>query len=427
MMWAVLIVLLLVFLIASLPVAGTMANLAFLLNNFYSPMPLWRASGEISWAVATDFNLFAIPLFILLGQLLVISGIAKSTYQAVDKWLSWLPGGLMHANIATCTLFAATSGSSVATAATMGTIALPEARRFGYNEGLFSASIAAGGTLGILIPPSINMIVYGFLTNTSIPKLFIAGIFPGILLALLFMGYIFFACLIKPELGTSRKSSAWKEKISSLKDLLPMTLIFGVVMGSIYAGFATPTESAALGVLVATGLTAWKRKLNMKNLIEATEGTLRTTGMIMLILFAAYFLNFIFIALGLTNQIVDFISATGMTPVQTFLLIVLIYIVLGFFIETLSMMVLTIPVIHPIIVQLGFDSIWFGIILIILVNIALITPPVGLNLYVVQGIRQKGSIKDMIVWITPFVLAGIILILLLLKYPMIALYLPGKF
>lgn len=427
MMWAVLIVSLLVFLIASLPVAGTMANLAFLLNKFYSPMPLWRASGEISWAVVTDFNLFAIPLFILLGQLLVISGIAKSTYKAVDKWLSWLPGGLMHANIATSALFAATSGSSVATAATMGTIALPEARRFGYNEGLFSASIAAGGTLGILIPPSINMIVYGFLTNTSIPKLFIAGIFPGIILALLFMGYVFFACLIRPELGSSRGATTWQDKMSSLKDLLPIALIFGVVMGSIYAGFATPTESAALGVLIAVGLTAWKKQLSWKNLLEVTEGTLRTTGMIMLILTAAYFLNFIFIALGLTNQIVDFITATNMTPTQTFMVVVLIYIVLGFFIETLSMMVLTIPVIHPVMVQLGFDSIWFGIVLIILVEIALITPPVGLNLYVVQGIRQRGSIKDMIVWIGPFVLAGVLLILLLWKYPVIALFLPGKF
>lgn len=427
MMWAVLIVSLLVFLIASLPVAGTMANLAFLLNKFYSPMPLWRSSGEISWAVVTDFNLFAIPLFILLGQLLVVSGIAKSTYKAVDKWLSWLPGGLMHANIATSALFAATSGSSVATAATMGTIALPEARRFGYNEGLFSASIAAGGTLGILIPPSINMIVYGFLTNTSIPKLFIAGIFPGIILALLFMGYVFFACLIRPELGSSRGSTTWQDKMSSLKDLLPIALIFGVVMGSIYAGFATPTESAALGVLIAVGLTAWKKQLSWKNLLEVTEGTLRTTGMIMLILTAAYFLNFIFIVLGLTNQIVDFITATNMTPTQTFMVVVLIYIVLGFFIETLSMMVLTIPVIHPVMVQLGFDSIWFGIVLIILVEIALITPPVGLNLYVVQGVRQRGSIKDMIVWIGPFVLAGVLLILLLWKYPVIALYLPGKF
>ncbi|MDD3524858.1 MAG: TRAP transporter large permease [Candidatus Cloacimonetes bacterium] len=427
MIWPIMIGLLLLFLLASLPVAGTMANLAFLLNNLFSPLPLWRASGEISWAVATDFNLFAIPLFILLGQLLVISGIARTTYKAVDNWLSWLPGGLMHANIATSALFAATSGSSVATAATMGTIALPEARRFGYNEGLFSASIAAGGTLGILIPPSINMIVYGFLTNTSIPKLFIAGIFPGIILALMFMGYVLLACTVRPELGSSKRDIPWKEKITSLKDLLPMLLIFGVVMGSIYAGFATPTESAALGVLVALGLTAWKKQMSWKNLLEATEGTLRTTGMIMLILFAAYFLNFIFIALGLTDQIVGFISATGLTPVQTFLLIVLIYIVLGFFVETLSMMVLTIPVIHPIVVQLGFDSVWFGIILIILVEIALITPPVGLNLYVVQGIRQRGSIKDMLIWIAPFVLAGVILILLLMKFPMIALYLPGKF
>ncbi len=428
MVWTIMIALLLLLLLAGLPVAGTMANLGFLLNHFFSPMPLWRASGEISWAVATDFNLFAIPLFILLGQLLVISGIAKATYRAVNNWLSWLPGGLMHANIATSALFAATSGSSVATAATVGTIALPEARRFGYNEGLFSASIAAGGTLGILIPPSINMIVYGFLTNTSIPKLFIAGILPGIILALMFMSFVLFACILNPKLGSSQqfKAISWKEKIKSLKDLLPMVLIFGVIMGSIYAGFATPTESAALGVLAALGLTVWKKQMNWKNMIEATAGTIKTTGMIMLILFAAYFLNFVFLALGLTNQIVEFIHAAKLTPTNTLLLIVLIYVILGFFIETLSMMVLTIPVIHPIIVQLGFDSVWFGVILIILVEIALITPPVGLNLYVVQGIRQRGSIKDMLGWIAPFVLAGIVLILVLMRFPIIALYLPGK-
>jgi C4-dicarboxylate transporter DctM subunit len=427
MIWLIMIGLLLTLLLSSIPVAAAMANLALILNKLYSSAPLWKASGEISWSVATDFNLFAIPLFILLGQILVISGIAESTYKAVEKWLSWLPGGLMHANIACCALFAATSGSSVATAATIGTIALPESKRFNYNDGLFSASIAAGGTLGILIPPSINMIVYGFLTNTSIPKLFIAGIIPGILLALLFMSFILVTCIIKPEYAPNRGSATWQDRIGSLKDLLPIFLIFGVVMGSIYAGFATPTESAALGVLVALVLAALRKRASWKKLIEATEGTLRTTGMIMLILFAAYFLNFIFIALGFTKQIVDLITATGLTPFQTLLLIILMYIILGFFIETLSMMVLTIPVIHPVIIQMGFDSIWFGIILIILVEMALITPPVGLNLYVVQGVRNRGAIKDILIWIAPFAIAALLLIGLLLKYPAIALYLPGKF
>lgn len=427
MIWAVTIFLLLLLLILSIPVAGTMANLAFILTEFFSNLPLHRAIGEISWSVGTNFSLFAIPLFILLGQLLVISGIAESTYRAVDKWLSWLPGGLLHANIVSCSLFAATSGSSVATAATMGTIALPEGRRFGYNEGLFSASIAAGGTLGILIPPSINLIVYGFLTNTSIPKLFIAGIIPGIILALFFMFFVLGACIIKPGLGSDTRYVSWMERFVSLKELLPLLFIFTIVMGSIYAGFATPTESAALGVLSALILTCLKRKMSWRALIEATEGTLRSTGMIMLILFAANFLNFVFVTLGITNQITDFIERIGLSPYQTLYVIILMYIVLGFFIETLSMMVLTIPVVFPIIAHLGFDSIWFGIILILLIEMALITPPVGLNLYVVQGVRNRGSIKDLICWIVPFTLSILLLVILLITFPNITLYLPSLF
>jgi len=411
------------FLMISIPVAATMGDLGFILGKMFSPFPLYRAVGEVSWAASTDFVLFAIPLFILLGQLLVHSGIAERTYNAVDKWVSWLPGGLMHANIATCAIFAATSGSSVATAATMGTVALPQARKFGYNEGLFAASIAAGGTLGILIPPSINLIVYGFLTNTSVPKLFLAGFVPGIMLALLFMLFILFACLIKPGLDSHRTSASWSQRIVSLKDLLPFMSIFILVIGSIYAGFATPTEAAALGVVGALILAACYRKVNRYTLVQSIKGTLRTTGMIMLILLAANFLNFILISLGLTDQITALVGDLGLTPFQTLLVIILMYVILGFFIETLSMMVLTVPVVYPVIVSIGYDPIWFGIILILLIEMALITPPVGLNLYVVQGVRQKGSIRDIVVWITPFVLMIFIMIGLLIRFPDIALFL----
>lgn len=329
----------------------------------------------------------------------------------------------MHANVATCAIFAATSGSSVATAATMGTVALPQARKFGYNEGLFAASIASGGTLGILIPPSINLIVYGFLTNTSVPKLFLAGFVPGILLAILFMAFIFVVCLIKPELGSHRSSASWRERLLSLKDLLPILFIFLLVIGSIYAGFATPTEAAALGVIGAFALAACYRKINRYTLAQSIRGTLRTTGMIMLIILAANFLNFILLSLGLTDQITSFVSDLGLTSFQTLLVIILMYVILGFFIETLSMMVLTIPVVYPIITSIGYDPIWFGILLILLIEMALITPPVGLNLYVVQGVRQKGSIRDIVIWITPFVLMIFVMIALLIQFPGIALFL----
>ncbi|MDK2870979.1 MAG: C4-dicarboxylate transporter, DctM subunit [bacterium] len=405
-----------------------MGVLGLILGKLFSPFPLHYAMGEVAWAGSTDFVLFAIPLFILLGQILLRSGIAEDTYRAADKWLSWLPGGLMHANIFASALFAATSGSSVATAATIGTLALPQAKKYGYSEALFAGSIAAGGTLGILIPPSINMIVYGFLTNTSIPRLFIAGIIPGVVLATLFSLFILLASLLKPEIAGRRASDkvTWEDRIKGLKDFLPTFVIFLIVVGSIYAGFATPTESAAMGVIAGL-IFAWKKgKLTFKMLKDSFEGTLSATGMIMFILVAATFLNFVLVSLGLTDTLRDFVFNLGLSPFQTLLVIIGIYIIMGFFIETLSMMVLTIPIVFPIIVDCGYDPIWFGVLLIILIEMALITPPVGLNLYVVQGIRREGSISDIMIGSAPFAVIMLIMIALLIKFPGLVFFLAGK-
>lgn len=404
-------------LLLSIPVAATLAALGLSLGSFFSPFPLYKALGEISWTASTDFLLLAIPLFVLLGEILLRAGIAERTYQALFYWLSWLPGGLMHANIATSAMFAATSGSSVATAATITTVALPQARKYGYAESLFAGSIAAGGTLGILIPPSINLIVYGFLTNTSIPQLFLAGIVPGILLTVLFMACITVICLIKPQLSGQKMSASWQQRISSLKDLLPVLFIFIIVIGSIYAGFATPTESAALGVLGAFVLARAYGSLNLKMLRLVLEGTMRTTAMIMLIIMAAYFLNFILVSVGLTSMLTDFIDNLGMTPMGTMGMIILLYLILGFFVETLSLMVITIPIIAPVVTGLGFDPVWFGVLLILLIEMALITPPVGLNLYVVQGIRGRGSMSEVMIGSIPFVAMILIMIGLMLIAP----------
>jgi len=414
---------LLALLLLSIPVAATLAVLGLTVGGIFSKFPLYKAIGEISWTASTDFILLAIPLYVLLGEILLHAGIAERTYKALDRWLSWLPGGLMHANIATSAMFAATSGSSVATAATITTVALPQARKYGYGESLFAGSIAAGGTLGILIPPSINLIVYGFLTNTSIPRLFMAGIVPGILLAFLFMLCILVACLIKPGLTSGKHIATWNERFSSLKDLLPVIFIFFIVIGSIYAGVATPTESAALGVIVALILAATHKKLNFKILTGIMEGTMRTTAMIMLILMAAYFLNFILASIGLTDKLTVFVNNLGLSPFNTLLVIIGLYVVLGFFVETLSLMVITIPIIAPVIVDLGYDLIWFGVLLILLIEMALITPPVGLNLYVVQGVRQSGSISEVMIGSVPFVIMIALMIAILVMFPNIALFL----
>lgn len=410
-------IILLVLLILSVHVAATLGILGLTLDYFYSRFPLYQAIGEITWDASTDFVLLAIPLFVLLGEILLKSGIADRVYNALDSWLSWLPGGMLHANIGTSAMFSATSGSSVATAATISTVALPQARKFGYNESFFAGSIAAGGTLGILIPPSINLIIYGVLTNTSIPQLFMAGIVPGITLMLIFMCFILVTCMIWPQLGSAARTSTWNNRFRNLAHFLPVLFIFVIVIGTIYAGFATPTESAALGVLAAMVLAACYGQFRLKFFIQVIEGTMRTTAMIMLILIAAKFLNFILASIGLTEMLSRFLDNLGLSPLSTLLVIICIYIVLGFFIETLSLMVITIPIVTPLMVGMGYDPIWFGILLILLIEMALITPPVGLNLYVVQGVRQQGNISEVMLGSLPFVVMIFVMIVVLIIFP----------
>lgn len=418
-------IILLALLVLSVPVAATLIVLGLFLDEFFSPFPLVNAIGDVLWSASDSFLLIAIPLFILLGEILVRTGVAKSTYRALESWLSWLPGGLLHANVATATLFSATSGSSVATAATIGTVAIPQGNEMKYDPKLFTGSIAAGGTLGIMIPPSINLIVYGFLTETSIPKLFAAGLVPGLLLAFLFVLGTALICLWRPSLGGPSTYHSWGERFRGLASLLPVMTLFGIVVGSIYSGWATPTEAASLGVIGALLIALSMGKLNKNVIIEALEGTMRTTGMIVLIIIASYFLNFVLASAGITGELSSFLESAGLGPYLTLLLIVGMYIILGFFIETLSLMVITIPIVAPIVVALGFDPVWFGILLVLLIEMALITPPVGLNLYVVQSVRQRGSFNDVMIGALPYVGFMLIMVVLLIFFPALALYLPN--
>ncbi len=426
-MVATALILLLVLLGLSIPVGAALGTLGLILDPLYSMLPLTQALGEVSWSTSTEFLMVAIPLFILLGEILLRSGIAEKMYGAMSLWLSWLPGGLMHANIGASALFSATSGSSVATAATVGTVAIPEIKKQGYNESLFLGSIAAGGTLGILIPPSINLIIYGVLTNSSVPRLYLAGILPGLLLSLCFMLAIAIACIRRPAWGGQRVSAPWSERFKSLIHLVPPLGIFLVVVGSIYAGIATPTEAAALGVVGALILALFQRRLNLAMLREALEGTMKSTAMIMLIVIGAAFLNFIMSATGLTNAITAAITGLGVSPVWMLLILVIFYLVLGCFMETLSMMITTIPIVAPIMIGLGYDPIWLGIVIIILVECALITPPVGLNLFVVQSLRTHGSMNDVMRGAAPFVVMMLALVAVLAIFPDIALWLPRVF
>lgn len=419
---------LLILVLAAVPVAAVLGILSFVLDEISMGGSLTPALAEIYWDKSKEFILVAVPMFILLGEIMLRAGIAQRMYGAVIQWISWLPGGLMHANIGSCTIFAASSGSSVATAATVGTVAYPEIEARGYNERLFLGSLAAGGTIGILVPPSINLIIYGLLTDTSVPELYLAGIIPGIVLSSLFMLAIFVACIYRPVWGGTKVETTWAQRIKCLPDLLPPILLFMAVVGSIYGGIATPTEAASIGVCMAVLIAAYFKTLNLEMMKAAFEGTMRTTAMIMLIVFAAIFLNFVLGFMGITQAMLNFIRDMGLTPVQTVLLIIVFYLFLGMFMETLSMMLTTVPIVFPIIMALGvpeFSDVWFGILITLLMEAALITPPIGVNLYVIQGIRLRGGeFNDVAIGAIPFLIAMLGMILLLVAFPNIATWLP---
>ncbi|MEM5584675.1 MULTISPECIES: TRAP transporter large permease [unclassified Roseibium] len=408
----------------SIPVGIVLFLLGFGIDTFFSSFPLSKGLGRLVWSSSNSSTLIAIPFFVLLGEVLVRSGLAARTYAALDRWVSWLPGGLVHANIATATMFSATSGSSVATAATVATVAMPQAEKLGYDQKLFSGAIAAGGTLGIMIPPSINLIVYGFLTQTSIPQLFVAGLLPGIALAVSFVLATAMICAVRPDLGGDRRIFPFSEMMRALVDLVPIILLFTVIIGAIYKGWATPTEAASVGVGGAILIAALFGGINVRMITEALAGTVKITAMIMLVVIGASFLNFTLSAAGMGQELRFFLEGLGLSPLWTLLVIVVMYVVLGFFIETLSLMVVTIPIVVPLVVNLGYDPIWFGILMIVLIEMALITPPVGLNLYVVQGARKGGKMSEVMLGSIPFVLVMTLMVIALIIFPDIALYLP---
>jgi tripartite ATP-independent transporter DctM subunit len=408
----------------SIPVGIGLGLLALALNQFYSPLPLTVVLGELAWSSTNSFVLVAVPFYILLGEIVLRAGIAERMYNALVQWVSWLPGGLMHSNVAACATFAAISGSSVATAVTIGTVALNEVKKHRYNERLFLGTLAAGGTLGILIPPSINMIVYGVITETSVPQLYLAGFVPGLVLAGLFSLTVLLACWWRPHWGGEPIRTSWEARWKSLPNLVPPLIIFLVVIGSIYAGLATATESAALGIIAALILAALYRQLNWQMLRAALEGTVRTTAVIMLIILGAYFLNVVINAIGLTRAITDLVTTLQLTPIQLLLCVIVFYIILGCFMETLSMMVATVPITAPLMISSGFDPVWFGILIVLLLETAMITPPVGINLFVVQSVRERGRIHDVVIGSAPFVLTLFIMIALVCIFPQLVLWLP---
>jgi tripartite ATP-independent transporter DctM subunit len=405
-------------------VGAALSILALMAGFGMSDRPFWNFVGEMAWGPSTNFVLVSVPLFLLMGEIMLRAGLSHRLYRALNVWMGRWPGGLLHTNIISCGIFSAVAGSSVATAATMGSVALPYFEKSHYPPRLVLGSLAAGGALGNLIPPGITFIIYGLITETSVGALYLAAVGPSVLVVLLFLGVIFWYSK-RMGLQGNQDQVSWAQKWASLTDLLPMTLLIGLVLGTIYAGWATPTESAALGVAGAMVLAVVDRRFSLSMLQESLHATARVTSMIALILLGAYFLNFILSSLGVPQMLAKFLTGLPLPGWAIMLVIIGFYLALGTFMEGMSMVITTIPLLFPVVKALGYDPIWFGVIITMLVEIAMISPPDGTVLYVLQGMRrQPGPITDVFMGVMPFMLVYMLAIGVLMVFPDIALWLP---
>ena len=476
------------FFMGGLYVAGALGAIALILMKFFniSNPNLWNIMGNRAWEGSTSFILIAIPLFILMGELVLRSGVADRMYNVLSRWLVFIPGGLIHSNIASCAIFAACAGSSVATAATISRVALPSFRQRGYNERLVIGSLAAGGTLGILIPPSIGLVLYGLIVGESIGRLFLAGFVPGVILAVTFMLMIMIAAKIWPGIAPKEEMVGWRLRFLGLFSLLPIGFLIFAVLGSIYFGFATPTEAAAAGVTGAfflalvgnsgmlvislaagvlrrlPGLPAVARarlddvqiarpimpgdiQRNIDYMVrilkESFLSMARTSAMILLILMAAFTLQFAFASVRISVDMAEWVAAFELSQLQLVLVLVVFYLVLGTFMESYSMMLTTLPILIPVLSDANVDKVWFGIIMVILLEAAQISPPQGMALYVLHGARrdsdkemaeyegvlvQTGTINDVFVGVLPFMVCMFVVIGLVIAFPELATWLPDQ-
>ncbi len=418
-------VLLVGLLFLGLHVATAMFGVAVLGALVYLSPALVNTAGMQFWSAMEDYTLLAIPLCILLGEILVRSGSTDRLYRSLSDWLNPLPGGLLHTNIGASAIFSAVSGSSVATAATVATVALPSFRKRNYDDRLVLGSIAAGASLGNLIPPGIALIVYGALTNTSVGQLYAAAVIPGVVMTLLFMLTIILLALAKPEWVRQKEVlDPLMERLARLVDLLPPLAIFTIIMGSIYTGWATVTESAALAVVAALPIAAFYGRLKVSMLHECFIATAQLTAMSMLVLACAFYLNFVLGLLGVTPALGKFVTELGASRVELLIALSIFYLLLGIFFESLPMMVGTVPVVFPVVIATGIDPVWFGVFMVLMCEISLLSPPVGMTLYVIQAVRREGTIAEVFVGTIPFFAAMVVMTGLLVAFPEMALWLP---
>ena len=378
------------------------------------------------WNTLNSWALTALPLFVLMGEILFRTAISTKLLNGLAPWLTRVPGRLYHINVVACSLFAAVSGSSAATTATVGKITLHELQNRGYHPRLAIGSLAGAGTLGFLIPPSLIMIIYGVLSDTSIGKLFIAGIIPGLVLASLYSSFIALQALLHPHyLPEIRESYTWRDRLASLKDLLPVFLLIGMVLGGIYAGWTTPTEAAAIGVLGALLLAAFMRNLNWQTFKTALLASVKTSTMICFIIAGAAFLSQVVGFIGIARAISAYIASLGLTPYMLIFVLGLMYLFLGMILDGISIVVMTLPIVLPIVVHAGFDPLWFGIFVVIMVELSQITPPVGFSIFVIQHIAQTNAVTILKATF-PFFVIMLLMAVLLCVFPDLVFYLPRQ-
>ena len=382
------------------------------------------AAAEV-YSMFFSYSLTPVALFIFMGQIVFRSGVGERLYRTVYSWLGHLGGGLSMATIGACAGFAAICGSPTASVATMGTVCLPEMKRYNYDPALATGCVAAGGTLGILIPPSVTFIVYGILVEESIGKLFIAGIFPGLLLAGLFIVTIFIITRRNPRLGPPGTRATWRERLISLTGVWEMLALFALVMGGLFAGLFTPTEAGALGAFGALILGLVERRLTRRELIMSLFETLRTTSMVFVILAGTSILGRFLAVTKIPFELAGWVSELPVSPMAIFAVIVLVYIIAGCVIEALPLIMLTVPIFFPVVVALGFDPIWFGVIIVLVAQMGLITPPVGVSAYVIKGVAPDVPLGTIFRGAITFLPAMVICVIILMAFPKIALFLPN--
>lgn len=404
----------------------SLMGVAWISMALFTTRPAGDAMATTVWGSLSSWTLTALPLFIWMGDILFRSRLSEDLFDGLAPWMGNLPGRLMQTNVVACAIFAAISGSSAATAATIGKMSIPELRKRKYPEVMVVGSLAGSGTLGLLIPPSIIMIVYGVATDTSIAQLFIAGILPGIMLAALFMGYVgIWSLLNTDKVPPNDIRMNFFQKLKASKGLIPVGLLILFVLGSIYGGYATPTESAALGVVGALLLSWFQGTMNWQTFVNSLLGATKTSAMIMLILAGSSFLSLAMGFTGLPRNLAQWIGELKLTPSQLILALTVFFIILGCFLDGISMVVLTMAVLLPMVQQAGFDLIWFGIFIVIVVEMAQITPPVGFNLFVLQGLTGH-SIVYIARAAAPYFLLMVVAVILIVLFPEIATFLPSK-